>query len=80
MSKYYLGNTSKMPPKSAYREKFGWNYEMFYTVDKLNRGKVNEFRKQVKETNKKASVYTYGLGWGCIPSQKQVDEERKKYN
>lgn len=78
MAKYYLGNTSKMPSKSAYREEFGWNYEMFYAVDKINRSKENEARKKMKENNKKSSAYSYGLSLGCLPSQKQVDEENKR--
>ena len=57
MSDYYLGNGNKRPKLADYKREFGWNGGMYYTIDKLRYEQKVRDRKQLKETNKKASEY-----------------------
>ena len=77
MSDFYLGNGNKRPKLADYKKEFGWNGEMFYTIDKLRYEKKVEEYKKLKETNKKASEYARGLSWGCLPSVDSVKRRKK---
>lgn len=77
MSDYYLGNGNKRPKLADYKKEFGWNGGMYYTIDKLRYEQKVRDRKQLKETNKKASEYASGLSWGILPSIESVKRRRK---
>lgn len=77
MSDYYLGNGSKRPKLADYKKEFGWNGQMFYTIDKLKYDKKVQERKELKETNKKASKYAEKLSWGILPAVESKKQRRK---
>lgn len=54
---YYLGNGNKRPKLADYYKEFGWEGQVYYTIDKINYNKKVQERKRFKETNKKASEY-----------------------
>lgn len=78
MGEYYLGNGTKRPKRSDYMKEFGWNGDMFYTIDKIKYDKKIKERKELKETNKKASKYAQGLSWGILPAVNTTQKTRRK--
>lgn len=76
MEDYYLGNGNKRPKLADYNKEFGWNGHLYYTIDKLKYDKKVRERKELKETNKKASKYAENLSWGILPAVESKKQRR----
>jgi len=57
MSDFYLGNGSKRPKRQDYIDKWGWQGQTIYTLDKIRYEQKQQELKRYKETQKKASAY-----------------------